>query len=430
MSLSDSLTVGVAGLGTVGIGVIRLLQDNAKFIEKRAGRPVQVVAVTALSKSKDRGISLDGLDWVDNAVELAKRPDISVFVELIGGEEGTAKASVETAIQNGKHIVTANKALLAVHGHEIAIAAESAGVILRFEAAVAGGIPVVKSLAESLTGDRIRQIFGVMNGTCNYILTKMESTGKSYEEIFSQAMDLGYLEADPNLDVGGIDASHKLALLASIAYGSRVDFSGVSVEGIQQISITDIELAREMGYRVKLLCIARLSEQGLEQSTKPCLVPAESPIGQIENATNIVVLEGESSGPIILQGAGAGQGPTATAVLGDIIDIARGRKISTFGQSASSLKSLPRSQGAAHSAYYVRLLLVDQPGVLAKIASAFGDEGVSINRMRQYGRNDDSATVLIVTHETCRKQLNLSLDTIRKSGLSFREPVAIRIEHV
>ena len=426
--MKEPLSIGVAGLGTVGAGVIRLLQDNADLITERAGRTIRVAAVSARNRGKDRGVSLSGIQWIDNAVELARHPEIGVFVELIGGEEGAAKDAVAAAIDCGKHVVTANKALLAVHGNEIAHAAEDGGVTLRFEAAVAGGIPVVKSLTESLAGDRIGRILGVMNGTCNYILTRMENAGKSYDEIFAEAMELGYLEADPNLDVGGIDAGHKLALLASIAFGNRVDFDGMEIEGIQRISISDIELAGDMGYRVKLLCVARMCEEGLEQRTQPCLVPADSPLGQIENATNIVVLEGEASGPIFLRGAGAGQGPTASAVLGDIIDIARGRSISTFGQPASSLKSVRSVRVAVNVAYYVRLLLVDQPGVLAKIAAAFGDAGISINRMRQYGHADEGAPVLIVTHRTSRAQLDRSLEAIRETGLSLSDPVAIRIE--
>ena len=426
--MPECIRIGVAGLGTVGAGVVKLLDQNAHLITERAGRIVQVKAVSSRARNKSRGISLTGIDWEDDPVVLACRADVDVFVELIGGETGPAKLAVEAAINSQKHVVTANKALLAVHGNEIANLAESKGVTLRFEAAVAGGIPVVKALTESLAGDRIKQVLGVMNGTCNYILTRMESTGKSYQEIFAEARDLGYLEADPNLDVGGIDAAHKLALLASIAFGCRVDFGGIDVEGIQHISITDIELARDMGYRVKLLCVTRMSEQGLEQRTQPCLVPANSPLGQVENATNIVVLEGEATGPISLRGAGAGQGPTAAAVIGDIVDIARGRTISTFGQPASSLKSAKTTRAVGEVPYYVRLLLVDQHGVLAKIASAFGDAGISINRLRQYGHSEDGARVLIVTHPTNRVNLNRSLDSIKQTGMSLGDQVAIRIE--
>ena len=430
--MKKSLSIGVAGLGTVGAGVVRLLQQNAELIAKRAGQPIHIFAVNARDRGKERDFSFDGIKWVQDAVELATHDDIDVFVELIGGKDGIAKVAVEKAIESGKHVVTANKALLATHGQEIAEAAEAAGVTLRFEAAVAGGIPVVKALTESFAGDQIRQVLGVMNGTCNYILTRMESSGKDYEEIFNEATELGYLEADPNLDVGGIDAGHKLALLASIAFGSRVDFNGMDIEGIGDVTLEDIKLAGHMGYRIKLLCIARMSEKGLEQRTKPCLVPTESPLGQIENATNIVVLEGAETGQIFLQGAGAGQGPTASAVLGDLVDIARGRKISTFGQSASSLLEAQPIRAGPDVAYYVRLRILDEPGVLAKIAAAFGDAGVSIHRVRQYGDTVEKvgANLLIVTHRTSREQINRSLATVRQTGLSIKPIVAIRIENL
>ena len=428
--MGEAIAIGVAGLGTVGAGVVRMLQDNSGLIAERADRPIRIAAVCARAKTKDRGLNLEGIEWTDDPIALARHPDIRIFVELMGGGDGPARQSVEAAIAAGKDVVTANKALLAVRGNEIAAASEAAGVTLRFEAAVAGGIPVVKSLTESLAGDRVLRVMGVMNGTCNYILTRMESTGKSYDEVFAEAMSLGYLEADPTLDVGGIDAGHKLSLLASIAYGTRVDFAGMEIEGIERISISDIEQAGDMGYRVKLLCVARMSDQGLEQRTQPCLVPSTSPLGQVEDATNIVVLEGEAAGPIFLRGAGAGQGPTASAVLGDIIDIARGRKISTFGQPATSLKAAKSVRAAATVPYYVRLLLVDQPGVLARIAAGFGDAGVSINRMRQYGHADNAAPVLIVTHRTSRRQLDRALAAIRATGLSLSDPVAIRIEEV
>ncbi|MCY4006636.1 MAG: homoserine dehydrogenase [Rhodobacteraceae bacterium] len=426
--MRETMNIGVAGLGTVGTSAIKLLEENSELIAARCGKHLHVKAVCARTRGKPRGISLEGFDWVEDATLLASRPDIDLFVELIGGHDNTAKAAVEAAINAGKHVVTANKALLAIHGNAIAKMAEDAGVTLRFEAAVAGGIPVVKSLTESLAGERIRRVLGVMNGTCNFILTRMESNGSSYEETFAEADKLGYLESDPDLDVGGIDAGHKLALLSSIAFGTQVDFAGMDIEGIKRISITDIELARDMGYRVKLLGVARMSDSGLEQRTEPCLVPANSPLGRVENATNIVLLEGETTGPVYLMGAGAGGGPTAAAVIGDIIDIARGRTISTFGQPASTLKKVASTRSSAELAWYIRLLLVDQPGVLARIAAAFGDANVSINRLRQYGHDENGAPVLIVTHHTQREQLNHSLNAVRKTGLSLREPVAIRIE--
>ncbi len=428
--LRDPLRIGIAGLGTVGAGVVRTLDGNREEISCRAGRTIEIVAVSARDRTRNRGVDISNYAWEDDPVALARRPDIDLYVELVGGEDGAARNSVEAAIASGKDVVTANKALLAIHGQGLAELAEDAGQVLRFEAAVAGGIPVVKALSEGLAADRIVRILGVMNGTCNYILTRMEHTGLSYQEIFGEAEALGFLEADPNLDVGGIDAGHKLALLSSIAFGSQVDFAGMELEGIQRISAHDIEQAGDMGYRIKLLGISKLSAKGLEQRMQPCLVPKSSPIGQIENATNIVVLEGESCGPVFLRGAGAGQGPTAVAVIGDIIDLARGRRMSTFGQPAASLKEIPPIRAATTVPYYLRLLLEDRPGVLAKVATALGDAGISINRMRQYGHEGEAAPVIIVTHKTSRKHLDRAIADIVGTGVSLTDPVAIRIEEV
>ena len=428
--VSDPLRLGIAGLGTVGTGVVRILQENRDAIMRRTGREIVVSAVSARERSKERPIDISGYAWEDDPVVLSRRSDVDVYVELIGGEAGVAKESVETAISTGKDVVTANKAMLAVHGQQVAELAEAKGCTLRFEAAVAGGIPVIKALSESMAADRIVRVMGVMNGTCNYILTRMEESGLPYGDIFGEAESLGFLEADPNLDVGGIDAGHKLALLTSIAFGTRVNFAGMEIEGIQNVTIEDIEQARDMGFRIKLLGVARETEAGMEQRMQPCLVPADSPIGQISNATNIVVLEGAAAGQIFLRGAGAGQGPTAMAVLGDVVDIARGRRISTFGQPATSLKPAPSAHGETSGPYYLRLLLEDRPGVLAVVASALGDAGVSIDRMRQYGHKSDAAPVIMVTHRTSRTRINSAIDSIARSGVSLNDPMALRIEEL
>ncbi len=428
--MSDPLRLGIAGLGTVGAGVVRILQENSTIISRRAGRDIRISAVSARERTKPRDIDISGYAWEHDPVALALRSDVDVHIELIGGEAGAAKDSVEAAISTGKNVVTANKAMLAVHGQKIAELAELAGCVLRFEAAVAGGIPVIKALSESMAADRIIRVMGVMNGTCNYILTRMEETGLAYGEIFREAESLGYLEADPNLDVGGIDAGHKLALLTSIAFGTRVDFAGLEIEGIQKITIEDIEQARDMGFRIKLLGVARMTDDGMEQRMQPCLVPADSPIGQIKNATNIVVLEGAAAGQIFLRGAGAGEGPTAMAVLGDVVDIARGRRISTFGQPATSLQPSRPAQSAEVGPFYLRLLLEDRPGVLATVASALGDAGVSIDRMRQYGHESEAAPVIIVTHRTTRNRINTAIEGIVGSGASLNDPVALRIEEL
>ncbi len=426
--MPDPLRLGIAGLGTVGAGVVRILQDHAALIAGRAGRAVEIAAVSARDRGRDRGVDLSGLAWEDDPVRLARRDDVDLLVELIGGDAGPAKVAVETALAAGKDVVTANKALLAVHGHSLAEQAEARGTVLRFEAAVAGGIPVIKTLTEALAGNEIRRVMGVMNGTCNYILTRMESAGLPYETVFTEAQALGYLEADPTLDVGGIDAAHKLALLAAIAFGTRVSFDAVEIEGIERVSIDDIRHAGDMGFVIKLLGVAQQTGRGLEQRMAPCLVPADSPLGQLPGATNMVVIEGDAAGQIVLRGAGAGQGPTASAVLSDIIEIARGLRLPTFGQPAAGLAAPVAARSAAPTPWYLRMLLVDKPGALAKVAQALGEAGVSIDRMRQYRHDEPHAPVLIVTHATTRDAIRHAVEGARASGVLVGEPVTLAIE--
>ncbi|WP_368184606.1 homoserine dehydrogenase [Aestuariibius sp. HNIBRBA575] len=428
--MTTPLRLGIAGLGTVGVGVIKILHQKANLLAERTGRPIEIVAVSARSKGKDRGVSLDGYAWEDDPVALAKRDDIDVFVELMGGDSGPAKDATEAALASGKDVVTANKALLAHHGQNLAEIAEASNHVIRFEAAVAGGIPVIKALTEGLAGNDITRVMGVMNGTCNYILTRMENAGLTYEEAFAEADGLGYLEADPNLDVGGIDAGHKLALLAAIAYGTQPDFDAVELEGIGSITIEDIRQAADMGYKIKLLGVAQMTGRGLEQRMSPCLVPATSPLGQLEGGTNMVVLEGDHVGQIVLRGAGAGEGPTASAVLGDIMDIARGIRISTFGQPAAGLTKARAARAAIAAPYYLRMELHDKPGALAKIATQLGEAGISIDRMRQYGHNAGAAPVLIVTHKTTRNAVEDALKGFDRTGVVATKPVVIRIETV
>ncbi|MBV7378107.1 homoserine dehydrogenase [Maritimibacter dapengensis] len=430
MSNSAPLRLGIAGLGTVGVGVLRITRKHAKLIEERTGRAVTVTAVAARNRAKDRGVDLKPYAWEDDPVQLATRDDIDVFVELMGGSDGPAKASVEAAIAAGKHVVTANKALLAHHGQELAEAAEAAGIVLRFEAAVAGGIPVIKALTEGLAGNEITRVMGVMNGTCNYILTRMYAAELPYDVVFDEADKLGYLEADPQLDVGGIDAGHKLSLLSSIAFGTQVNFDAVELEGIERISIRDIEQAADMGYRIKLLGVAQMTGRGLEQRMSPCLVPAASPLGQLEGGTNMVVIEGDSVGQIVMRGAGAGEGPTASAVMGDVMDIARGLTISTFGKAASKLKPATPAKATVPAAHYLRMELLDKPGALAKVATVLGEAGISINRMRQYGHEEKTAPVIIVTHTCTREAIDTALAGLGKTGVVEGDPVAIRIEEV
>jgi homoserine dehydrogenase len=424
------LRLGIAGLGTVGAGVVRLLQAEATLIAARAGRAVEIVAVTARDRSRNRDADLSAYAWADDPISLATRGDIDVFVELVGGEEGPARAAVMAALASGKDVVTANKALMAHHGQSIAEAAEAAGRVVRFEAAVAGGIPAVKALAEGLAGNRIRRVMGVMNGTCNYILTRMEEAGLPYETVFEEARALGYLEADPRLDVDGIDAAHKLSILAALAFGTRVCFDGVQMQGIGQVRIEDIRYAGELGFRIKLLGVAQMTGRGLEQRMTPCLVPMSSPLGQLTGGTNMVVLDGEASGPIVLRGAGAGAGPTASAVMADIIDIARGNRFPVFGVPARDLADPVPAAVAAPAPYYLRMELVDKPGALAKVAAVLGEAGVSIDRMRQRAHEAATAPVIIVTHRCAPDAVAHALAAFPATGVVAGEPVALRIEAV
>ncbi len=427
------LRLGLAGLGTVGIGVVKIVQKHADLIAARAGRPVEITAVSARDKTKNRDADLSGYAWETDPVALARRADVDVFVEVMGGHEGPARAATEAAIAAGKDVVTANKALLAHHGHALALAAEAAGRSIRFEAAVAGGIPVIKALTEGLAGNQMRRVMGVMNGTCNYILTRMANAGLPYETVFEEARQLGYLEADPNLDVGGIDAGHKLSLLAAIAFGTKVSFDHVELEGIGNVSIEDIRMADDMGYHIKLLGVAQMTGRGLEQRMTPCLVPAESPLGQLQGGTNMVVLDGDSVGQIVLRGPGAGEGPTASAVMGDVIDLARGFRVPTFGRPAATLADPIPAKAATPAPYYLRMTLLDKPGALAKVATCLGEAGISIDQMRQInqpGEADDKAVVLIVTHKAAPADITYALARFGETGVVMGAPVAIRIEEV
>ncbi|MEL6913445.1 MAG: homoserine dehydrogenase [Pseudomonadota bacterium] len=428
--MAAPLRIAIAGLGTVGVGVLKMIRRRGALMEARAGRGVEIVAVSARSRDKDRGVPIKDYAWEDDPVAMARREDVDVYVELMGGEDGPAKAATEAALATGKDVVTANKAMLAIHGQALAEQAEAAGRVLRFEAAVAGGIPVIKALTEGLAGNEITRVMGVMNGTCNYILTRMESGGLPYDEVFAEADALGYLEADPTLDVGGIDAGHKLCLLSAIAFGTQVDFDGVELEGIDRITIEDIRQAADMGYKIKLLGVAQLTGRGLEQRMSPCLVPDTSPLGQLDGGTNMVVLEGSDAGQIVLRGAGAGEGPTASAVLSDILDIARGTRLSTFGQTAARLATSTPARAVTPAPYYLRMTLEDRPGALAKVAAILGEAGISIDRMRQYGHTEETAPVLIVTHKTTRADIDAALDGFAATDVVSGSPVTLRIEAV
>ncbi len=427
--MTRPLSVAVAGLGTVGGGLLRLLRDNADVVTARAGRPIAVTAVSARDRSRDRGVPLTGLRWYDDPVALAA-DEADVVVELIGGSEGPGRALVQAALAAGKPVVTANKALLAVHGAELAAAAERAGVPLAFEAAVAGGIPVIKALREGLAGNRITRVAGILNGTCNYILTVMRERGREFAEVLAEAQKLGYAESDPAFDIDGIDAAHKLAILAALAFGRPVAFDAVHVEGIRHVSALDIGFATELGYRIKLLGIARRTEAGIEARVHPCMVPQAAPIARVDGVFNAVVAEGDFVGRVMLEGRGAGAGPTASAVVADLIDIARGRSTPVWGAASGALTDAPSVPIAAHvGAYYLRLMVVDRPGVIADVTAELRDQGISLESMLQRGRSPGEVVpVVLVTHETREAAMRAALARIGALDAVLEDPAVIRIE--
>jgi homoserine dehydrogenase len=424
------LSVGVAGLGTVGAGVLTLLRQNAELIAARAGRPIAVTAVSARDRGRDRGISLAGLRWYDDPVELATGPGVDVVVEVIGGAEGPARALVEAALAAGKPVVTANKALLAVHGAALATMAERHGLSLGYEAAVAGGIPAIKALREGLAANRISRVAGILNGTCNYILTVMRERGREFAEVLHEAQKLGYAEADPSFDVDGIDAAHKLAILAALAFGRPVDFAAIHVEGIRRVSAVDIAFASELGFRIKLLGIARQTEAGIEARVHPCMVPQSAPIARVDGVFNAVVAEGDFVGRVMLEGRGAGAGPTASAIAADLIDLARGRTTPVWGAELGKLSHAPSVPISAHSgAYYLRLMVVDRPGVIADVTAVLRDQGVSLETMLQRGRSPGEAVpVVLTTHETNEAAMGAALARIGAMDAVLEDPAMIRIE--
>jgi homoserine dehydrogenase len=444
LRMKEPLRLGIAGLGTVGAGVIDLLASNADIIEARCARRLEVVAVSARSRHRDRGINLDGYTWYDDCSELARDADIDVFVELIGGEDGPAKAAVEAAIGAGRHVVTANKAMLAYHGTKLARSAEAAGVALGYEAAVAGGIPIVKTMRESFAGNRAERIYGILNGTCNYILTTMERDGRAFEEVLKEAQELGYAEADPTFDIGGFDAAHKLAILTSLAFGTEIDFGAIYVEGIERITAQDIQVAGELGYKIKLLGVALDTGAGIEQRVHPTLVDADSPIADVDGVFNAVAVTGDFLGDIVLEGPGAGAGATASSVVGDIVDIARGNVQPPLGIPADSLKPYERARMRVHEGgYYVALQVHDRPGAFAAIATRMAEQDISLKSIVQRGpelgvdiagsqvsQAAETRSVVLITHDTMEKSIRTALENIESDGAITTSPRMIRIERL
>lgn len=430
--MTQALRIGIAGLGTVGAGVVKILAARGNYLSAATGRPIEIVAVSARDSNKDRGIDLSGVRWERDPLALATADDIDVVAEMIGGSEGVARDLVEAALKAGKHVVTANKALVAHHGGNLARLAEARGVALNYEAAVAGGIPIVKTMREALAANEIRSIHGILNGTCNYILTEMETTGRDFGDVLKDAQDLGYAEADPSFDVGGIDAAHKLAILTSLAFGTEVDFGAVQIEGIEKISATDISFAREFGYKIRLLAIAEKLESGIVQRVHPALVPEGTPLAAVSGVYNAVAVDGDRIGHMVLEGRGAGEGPTASAVISDIVDIARGLVLPPFVVPADRLKKLVQPPVDTHKkAFYLRVRAVDRAGSMAAITRALAEASVSIERIVQRGDRQDGSgrlPVVFVTHETDE-------GTMARAGALLSEhedvagtPLVLRIE--
>ncbi|MBE7636963.1 homoserine dehydrogenase [Sneathiella sp. P13V-1] len=423
------MRLGIAGIGTVGVGVIKIVEKHGELLANRCGEPIEVVAVSGRDRTKDRGVNLDGMTWYDNAVDLASDPNVDMVLELIGGSEGVARELCTKALEAGKPVVTANKALLAVHGTELATLAEQNNTSLAYEAAVAGGIPIVKAIREGLAGNVFTRVYGILNGTCNYILTEMEETGGDFGDILADAQKLGYAEADPSFDVDGVDAAHKLAILTSLAFGTPVDFDSVYIEGIREVTALDIQFAQEFGYRIRLLGVARQTEKGIEQRVHPCMVKRETAIANVSGVFNAVVAEGDFVDSTVYEGRGAGEGPTASAVMADVIDITSGRTSPTFGIPANKLTDLPKVPVKEHvGCYYVRLTVLDQPGVIADISAAFRDEQVSIESLLQRGRDpEQSVSVVLTTHEVQEEALVRALGRIENFDHNVAAPRMIRI---
>ena len=439
--MQEPLTLGIAGLGTVGAGLLQLLEDHKDRLEAQAGRPIRVAGVSARARDKKRGIDIGSIAWFDDPVKLATDPGIAVFVELIGGEDGVPKAAVEAALRAGKHVVTANKALLAKHGAALAQLAEENGVALNFEAAVAGGIPVIKTLRESLAANEVHRVYGILNGTCNYILTQMTENRRSFGDVLKEAQQKGYAEADPSFDIDGFDTAHKLAILTSLAFGTKVALDELHVEGIQSIADADIDAAEDMGFKIKLLGVAMRTKGGIEARVHPAMVPKNSAIAEVSGVTNAVAIDADYCGNVMLIGPGAGAKPTASAVAGDILDIARGNVIAPFLTRARDLKEHKKAKLGSHlGAYYVRLAVYDQPGAMAAIAKRMGDRHVSLESIVQRrprtalpgigaGRAPGAPTsVVLITHETTEEAIRQAIDAIESDGKVSERPQVIRIE--
>lgn len=433
--MARPLRIGLAGLGTVGVGTFELLEKNAELIRERTGYRLEVCAVSARTRGKDRGIGLEGIPWYDNCIEICTDPDIDIVVELIGGEDynGPAFQLVQRALQSKKHVVTANKALIAHHGAELAVLAEENGVALAYEAAVAGGIPAVKLVREGLAANSFRRVYGILNGTCNYILSTMRDTGRDFADILAEAQALGYAEAEPSLDVDGWDAAHKLAILSSLAFGTKIEFEALSVSGIANVTPQDMAIAAELGYRIKLLGIAeRQSNGSIDQAVRCVLVPKTSPIASVEGVYNAVVAEGDFVGTVMVEGAGAGAHATASAVVADLVDLARGNIVSTLGVKADLLQPLQQAnRQELKRAVYMHLNVVNRPGVLSKVTHIMGEHDISIASCTQRdAQTGVPVSLIMTTHPACLGRVRDAMEVLDMLDVCTKPCVMMQIEDI
>lgn len=425
--------VGLVGLGTVGVGVVKMLEQNAQVITQRAGRPIKIIAVTASDKSKDRGVDLSSYDWVDDGREMANDDRLDCILEMVGGSEGFAKDVVENALNAGKHVITANKALLAEHGAALSKLAEDNNVTIAYEAAVAGGIPIIKTIREGLAGNQINHVYGILNGTCNYILTEMRETGRDFDDVLKDAQELGYAETDPTFDVDGIDAAHKLVLLGALAFGVKPDFKSLQIEGVRNVTAEDIQYANELGYRIKLLGVAHRDGDKFIQIMSPCLVSKKSAIGNVEGVFNAVMTSGDFVDKTMMEGRGAGEGPTASSIVADVIDLAKGNGAPAFGVPVAHLSDV-KWQGPENinGKCYIHINAQDDAGVLADITSCLKDHEISIDSVIQRGHSDDEsddiASIVILTHDAKFSDVQNAVKKIQEFKTTINTPMIMRVE--
>ena len=427
---SRTWRIGIAGLGTVGAGLLDFLSDRPEFAP--AGGRAVITGVSARSRSRPRPFDISNLPWFDDPVALATSPETDIFVELIGGSDGPAKAAVEAALKAGKPVVTANKALIAEHGAELAVLAEAQGVPLLFEAAVMGGVPAVKMVREALVGDDIRSIAGILNGTCNFILTEMEAGGRAFADVLADAQRLGYAEADPTMDVGGFDAAHKITILAALAFGCAPTYAAAEIEGIDQVDLLDIRMARDLGYRIKLVASADRSEDGVLVRVHPSLTPLNHPLAQAGGALNALFIEGARTGRIFVQGPGAGAGPTAAAVAADIADVMAGGVRPVFQAPAGDLRPFqPVDPSRSRSRAYLRFLVKDEPGVIAAVSETLAEAGVSIESFLQKPvENAEGVPIVLTTHEAAESVLAAAIEQIAGLPAVLDRPRMLRIARI